>query len=509
MTAFPHNKLIDIGDFDRAELRPLLEEVARDDMVRFGLDAPAVSPDADHWASAMMLRTFAAQGLLQPGKVFAGVGAGVSGSTFVLAARGCVTFAVDTYLELSERSDLVPAPMMVRPRQFSYLDYPKGAVLPLHGDPRALDLPSDFFDGVYAPSLLSRYATLDAAAAAAEEIGRILKPGGTASLSASFRLEGPNDQPFPKGGLLFTRELINRYVLRPSGLEPLDPLTDQTSLATYDGQVVLRDFLERAVKSQTLEDKRDTHPNLVMFQDGFLFCTVHLALRKPAAGAAQAHRATRHSQRLEPAVDAGNLAAAGVLTGQIRAWRDRFGREEDMGLKTARDVTLLTSELKEAHACLADITRRNHRSEAGLFRLEDARGPGHPPLSTFDLWREDAGSTIKHQIGVLEAGALRSEGESGALSYGPYAALEIGHYRVQFDLRAVGTPRGRVDLDVSLETGAIVLGAASLAVSDLDQSVVLDINVEQNLAGVEFRVFCSGGADVALASIKTFRRRGL
>jgi SAM-dependent methyltransferase len=325
MTKLPFTKVVDIADFSNPLLLPHLRDIARGEMMRFGLSEPAIIPDSKQWECAMMMRTFSELGVVRPGALLAGIGAGTEETTFALAAKDCIVFPTDRYLELTPWSDVAPAGMMVNPAQFSPYAYPRGAVIPVHSDARAASLPSGFFDGVYSAGSIEHFGSLEAVSAAAEEIGRILKPGGIAAISTEFRLDGPNDKPwFSDDCILFTPELLQKHIVGPSGLELIGEPDYSTSKETYDNRVVLTDFLKKAKRVVSLADKRNAYPNLVLFHDGYLFCSVHLAMRKPMAAAGSS--AGGFSSHFSQAVTAGAVRTGGVLTAQIAEWTESYGK---------------------------------------------------------------------------------------------------------------------------------------------------------------------------------------
>jgi SAM-dependent methyltransferase len=324
MTDFPYTKIIDIEDFDNPKLLPHLQHIAFGEMKRFGLDEPIILPDSKQWECAMMLRTLTDLGVIRPGALLAGIGAGTEETTFALAAKGCVVFPTDRYLELTPWSDVAPAGMVVRPEQYSEYAYPRGGVIPIHSDARVLSLPSDFFDGVYSAGSIEHFGSLEAVAAAAEEIGRVLKPGGVAVLSTEFRLDGPNDRRwFSDDCILFTPELLQSHIVGPSGLELIGEPNFATSQGTFDSQVVLVDFLNKAKRVRTLADKRDAYPNLVLFHEGYLFCSVHLALRKPKKPGSVVSQG--HSKRFEGPAASDAMRASGIMTSQMVEWTKTYG----------------------------------------------------------------------------------------------------------------------------------------------------------------------------------------
>ena len=169
----------------------------------------------------------------------------------------------------------------------SVSDYHAGRVnsrniIPVHSDARILDLPSNFFDGVYSSGSIEHFGGLKAVESASIEIARILKPGGVASISTEFRLDGPVGKAwFDDNCILFTPELLRRHILEPSGLTAIGFPSNIPSSKTFESQKVLLDFLHVAKNVKTFEDKCTAYPNLVLSHDGFLFCSVHILLQKP------------------------------------------------------------------------------------------------------------------------------------------------------------------------------------------------------------------------------------
>jgi SAM-dependent methyltransferase len=345
MSKPPYNKIIDVVDFEDSHLIPYLHEIAYDEMVRFGLSAPVILPDSKQWECAMMLRTFTECGTIQPRAVFVGIGAGTEQTTFALAAKGCIVYPVDRYLETTPWSDVAPAGMMVRPSQYTNFQYPRGSVIPVHSDARALRLPDEFSDGVYSAGSIEHFGSLEAVAAAAEEIGRVLKPGGVASISTEFRLDGPNGQRwFDDNCILFTPELLDEYIVKPSGLELIGEKKFETSSGTFDGRTVLLDFLEKVKRIDSIGRKRNAYPNLVLYHKGFLFCSVHLALRKPLERRVMPSHA--QSARFESIVQSEATRASGVLTSQIQEWTSGYGQGFDaVSQSTYSQVGALEAEL--------------------------------------------------------------------------------------------------------------------------------------------------------------------
>jgi len=293
MTELPLSKTIDIEDFSAPELIPYLREINEEEAIRFGSSADEIVVDSKQWECACALRALDAAQAASPGSWVAGVGAGIEGTIFALARRGCLVFPVDRYLHRTVWSDVAPAGMMVDPARFSQLPFPRGHVIPVHSNALRLNLPDGRFDGVFSSGSIEHFGSLDNVAEAAREIGRILKPGGVASIATEFRLEGPADRAwFDDNVILFTPELLDRYIVRPSGLSLRAPVRFEQSARTFESRQNLVDFLQRAQNIHTIEEKRAAYPNLVLYHDGFLFCSIVLTLYKDE-GASSASSASR------------------------------------------------------------------------------------------------------------------------------------------------------------------------------------------------------------------------
>jgi SAM-dependent methyltransferase len=518
MTPLAHSKIIGIEDFSNSALTPYLEIASFDLGREFGGLPETIIPDARDWECAMALRTFDDFGLLEPGNLICGVGAGTAAATFALADRGCIVFATDRYLDITPRSHMAPASMMVRPGQYTRRPIGRGSVIPVHADARTLGLPSNHFDAVFASGEIARLGSPTDLAAAMEEVGRVLKPGGVASVVAEFRLEGPNGiDSFEDDFLLLTPDLVEKHIVGPSGLELLDRPDFTISESTYDGRAVLKDFGSTVSGRRSVDQKKNVYPNLVIFHQGFLFCPIHLALRKPLEPARDPSKVGPYSIRMTEKVEHQAVITSGVLTQQMRHWKDSFGRDDDeIGRKNAE-----LSRLNAAHAAMLANDQKRHDLE---WLLDNALAkPGSSRLATRlrnagyrgFAWRETqswAAGKISSVIGELIETELVSEGRSGTLCYGPYLTLPLGRYRVELDIVALGAQKGQLELAVIHDFGAVVLAARTVPVSGLSNSpgkpkpVELLFDLNGPISNVEFRVICDSASNLAVSEIRLFER---
>lgn len=342
--SLPLSKVIDLDDFASADLLPYLREINEQESVRFGSSREDLVPDSKQWECAMALRALDRAGAASAGHMIAGVGAGTEATIFAVARRGALVFPVDRYLDRTVWSDVAPAGMLIDPAQYSTLDLPQGHVIPVHSSAMMLNLPSDTFDGVFSSGSIEHFGSLENVAQAAREIGRILKPGGVASIATEFRLDGPQDRRwFDDNVILFTAPMLEQYIVQASGLSLRDPLVTFQSDRTFETRHNLADFLKHARSIHGLDDKRAVYPNLVLYHEGFLFCSVVLTLHKdhPLAHVAD----FPPDQRIVTQVRADNAALAASL--------ERFQRTPDNA-----------EALPQSHLLFGEVDRLNARHDA-------------------------------------------------------------------------------------------------------------------------------------------------
>lgn len=497
-----YSKVIDLHDFDDAQLRPILEDFARVEMRRFGIDQPTVVPDSKHWECAMAVRSFRDHGLLRPGALFAGVGAGTEITSFYLASKGAVTFPCDRYLERTPWSDVAPPGMMVEPREFSELDYPRGHVVPVHTDARLPRLPSDFFDGAYSAGSIEHFGSLDAVAAAAAETGRILKPGGLASIATEFRLEGPEDRRwFDDNCILFTPELLRKYIVEASGLELVGELSTHQSEQTFGTRRVLLDFLEAARNVRTLSDKQAAYPNLVLYHEGFLFCSVHLLLRKPQQGWRPAAWAADKSAAFENEVAANNATALQSLA--------------TLGMRPAAHTVPDTrsdwkSEQYDALQLELARTRRQLRSIQGTFlgRIA-ARGAAQDAAAIERVQTFPSSAGLHTSAGSQGRDGISTTGRGGVLVYGPYLELSPGHYTLVARGRLTSPSPAACRLEVTTDAGVKeVAGVSGESFVNAEGEIAqLDFTLSEVARQVEFRIIIDEAAQGIFERYELVHRR--
>jgi len=229
------------------------------------------------WEVAMALLTLRDFGAVHDDAEILGVGAGRERTIYVLSGQVRRVFATDLYLDAGSWSgwhgpDFLRTPWAFAPEDVAFDDR---RIVAQHADMRRLPYPDDTFDGIFSSGSIEHVGvegTFDSQAIekAASEIGRVLKPGGVASLSTEWKIAG--DGWGWSHVRLFDEGLLMRHIVEPSGLDMVDELDTETDFDLND-YTVLEDVVMRGYEPEV---------EALMKEHQFLYTSVHLALRKPA-----------------------------------------------------------------------------------------------------------------------------------------------------------------------------------------------------------------------------------
>lgn len=138
------------------------------------------------------------------------------------------------------------------------------------------------FDAIVSCGSVQRLRSFEEVARAAYDMGRILKPGGVLSISTEMMVAGHPGGAGSPGGLLFSAELLQRYIVDASGLEPVERACFEISTATLEserGMEAVRAGRTGAVRPPP-SDPSDQAP-LLQLRNGCVAAVVHLTLRRP------------------------------------------------------------------------------------------------------------------------------------------------------------------------------------------------------------------------------------
>lgn len=291
MSGLPFNKLCEFEDFSDPELLSVIRDVCGYKAAHLSPEFPTGAEHRKDWEVAMAVRTLDRFGAIRPDATILGVAAGTEDTLFYLTRKVRQVFATDRYLMPADADWSVVAPslMVVEPGDIAPFDFDAQRLVVQHMDGRSLRYPDNTFDGVFSSGSIEHFGELQDVANAAYEMGRVLKPGGILSLSTEFKISGPaGGKGWPYVTLVFSPENIARYIIEASGLTPVDPLDTTVSEATLamprDLVAIVTEFLARKSGPPPASPRPDytylDFPHLVVFQEDYLFGSVHLALRK-------------------------------------------------------------------------------------------------------------------------------------------------------------------------------------------------------------------------------------
>jgi ubiquinone/menaquinone biosynthesis C-methylase UbiE len=150
-----------------------------------------------------------------------------------------------------------------------------------------LQYEDDSFDAIFSSTSIEHFGSLDDVRRSADEMFRVLRPGGVLTLSTEFRLAGP--PPGLPGILMFDRDQLADRIIGKLGCSPMSPLdlavssaTRRTAMRFDDAAVDLRRHVSRRGNLLLHELEWSRYPQIVVRLGDLAWTSVHLALRKHA-----------------------------------------------------------------------------------------------------------------------------------------------------------------------------------------------------------------------------------
>lgn len=279
------SKLCELEDFAGGATRDAIRAVFAHELDRFGPGFPTGVEYRKHWEVAMTARTLQETGVLHREAKVLGVGAGNEPSVFWLTNHVRQVFATDLYLAGEDWEMSANRHMLTDPGRYWPAAWEPQRLVVQHMDALDLRYPDETFDAVFSASSIEHFGDLDDVLRSLREVRRVLRPGGVASVSTEYRLEGP--PPGLPNILLFDREQLDGLVAG-AGLELVEPLDLSLSDAT---RATTRPFLDAAADVSAHVEANDgeilfhrldwsAYPQLVLRQDERVWTSVHLALRR-------------------------------------------------------------------------------------------------------------------------------------------------------------------------------------------------------------------------------------
>lgn len=286
-SAIGHNRLCNVEDFADPRLRDVIRDVFDHEIDRLGADFPRGREYRKYWEVAMAVRALVDYGVAHQEAEVLGVGAGNEPTLFWLTNHVRRVFATDIYADESAWNESSHASMLVDPgAHWPFVWNPRRLVVQ-HMNGLDLKYEDNTFDGVFSSSSIEHFGTLDDVARAAAEICRVLRPGGVASISTEFLLEGP--RMGWEGCLMFDLETLRRRIIDPLPWSLVSPLDTAISPATLAAEVpfdeAAGDVARHVAQRGCLVFHKLTftsYPSIVLRKGDLLWTSVHLCLRKDA-----------------------------------------------------------------------------------------------------------------------------------------------------------------------------------------------------------------------------------
>jgi SAM-dependent methyltransferase len=285
MGAIVFNKTCSFEDFENPVVQSAIKDVFHHRLHFTEHRSSEAIINTYFWNTAMTLLALKHFDMLHPDASLLGIGAGTNELLFYLTTQVRRVLAVDLYLNPSVWIGPSPAFMLVQPELAAPFEFDRKRLNIQHMDSRMLNFPDESFDAIFSPNAIQHFETMDAAANAAYEIGRVLSPGGIACISTNFLIKGPPEETGWPLGLVFSQKNLAHYILEASGLEPVDRLDTRVSQQTmlFERYFSLPDSSDRRFSGDCIRVGGISNPGksrLVIVKDGFVFTSVHLTLRK-------------------------------------------------------------------------------------------------------------------------------------------------------------------------------------------------------------------------------------
>jgi SAM-dependent methyltransferase len=287
-----YNKLCDLPDFDDPALRAMLRDIV----------APGYTPQEElrrkFWEYAMLGLYLEEVGALRDDADALSIAAGHEEPLYWLTNRVGRVVATDIYGEGAFAVDGREADgsMLTDPGHWAPYDYRADRLEVRSMDALNVDYPDDSFDIVFSLSSIEHFGQPQDIQRAAAEMGRVVKPGGhlvivtemlvkphpldwaplqvaIKTLTGGRRL--PNATMRQRMMDAFRPRDLQRDVIAPTGLEPVQPLDATLSPSTYDNLITwIGDDMRPASGSD--------YPHILLKGHGSPWTSAFIAFQKPA-----------------------------------------------------------------------------------------------------------------------------------------------------------------------------------------------------------------------------------
>jgi SAM-dependent methyltransferase len=275
------NKVCDLRDFRDSEFLKVATWA-------FGLAEtkggswPVGREDRKHWEVVMATMAVLRYLPIKRRVRALGVGAGTEATSFILTRLFQEVVATDLYEDEGTWCQDSPGDMLSNPARYAgSVPFDIDRLSVKHMNATALDCEDASCDYVYSSSAIEHFGPEEQIAKSAFEIGRVLRPGGIASLSTEYRIYGGSEW-LDKYTYLFTKKAIEQLIIEPSGCERVDSPVWSVSVRTMLSLTSQQRAQEQARRmTNRLQFQWNKYPHVVLYGRGQAWTSLQITMRKP------------------------------------------------------------------------------------------------------------------------------------------------------------------------------------------------------------------------------------
>ena len=379
--AFALSRVVKLEDFEEPVVRDAIREVFAREVAR----APEFPDGQEHrkkWEVALAVLALRDGGVLRGDAEVLGIGAGSEATLFWLTNHVRRVWATDLYADPGKWIGTAPPTMLTNPGSAWDGPWNPRRLVIQHMDACDLSYEDETFDGVFSSGSIEHFGGLERIGIAMDEAFRVLKPGGTASFSTEFLIEG-DPLEFENDMVMFTPELIERLLLGGRDWTPLTPIDYTLSDATLATEIEPHEYFAREERGESV------HPHCVLRIGSNRITSVHIALRKslsprplPVRSHIDAPRSASAPPAGTPVVSSSAQPSRERSPGRVDTLSGVASQRQESALKrVARSVA--RPVLSPIDGRVADINRRVDNTKATVERSFDAYSRSASEVSSY------------------------------------------------------------------------------------------------------------------------------
>jgi SAM-dependent methyltransferase len=269
---FTLSRVIRLEDFAEPVVRDAIREVFAGEAA-LAPEFPAGYEHRKQWEIVMAILALRDGGVLDTDAEVLGIGAGSEATLYWLTNHVQRVWATDLYAEPGKWQGTAPPTMLTDPGAAWDGPWNPRRLVVQHMDACELCYEDETFGGIFSSGSVEHFGSLERIGIAMDEAFRVLKPGGTASFSTEFLIEG---DPLERESdmVMFTPELIDRFLIGDRDWALTSPVDYTLSKATLATAMSDEEYAARDRRGESI------YPHCALRVGMNLITSVHIALRK-------------------------------------------------------------------------------------------------------------------------------------------------------------------------------------------------------------------------------------